>query len=132
MKKILIDTDILVAIVKEDDTNHNKALYLAEKLKGVTICISPFTIPEAATVISYKINQKQANYFLEKARQRNFLNLMLDDDTVKLADKIFFSQGKKGTSWFDCCNAAFVKINDLDGIFSFDKFYKRLGIRIIK
>jgi len=44
------------------------------------------------------------------------------------ADKIFLSRKEKGISWIDCFNAAAVKIYKLDGILSFDKFYKKVGI----
>lgn len=130
-RKILIDSDALVAIAKEDDSNHKKALKIAQNLKNDTLYITPFTIPEAATVISHKVSHAEAKRFLIEARARNLNEMLLNFEAVKLTDEIFLSQKTKGTSWVDCFNAAVVKSLDLDGIFSFDKFYKRLGITYV-
>jgi len=130
-KKILVDADALVALAKPDDSNHKKALKIAKKIKHSALFITPFTIPEAATVISYRVSQKAAKTFLKAARERNLVELSLTTQAVKSADEIFLSQKRKGTSWIDCLNVTMVKIHSLDGIFSFDKFYSRVGIKLI-
>lgn len=127
--KILVDTDFLVALSKEDDQNHKKAENLAEKLKNSEIFITPFTIPEAVTVLSYKVSQNSAKKFLADARKRSFIELALDIPVKDLTDQIFLSQNKKGTSWIDCLNVAAIQTNKLDGILSFDKFYVKQGIK---
>ncbi|MGB9706840.1 MAG: type II toxin-antitoxin system VapC family toxin [Microgenomates group bacterium] len=132
VRKILVDADVLVALAKPDDSNHKKALTLAKKLKNDILFITPFTIPEAATVLSYRVSHEAAKAFLSEARKRNLVELALNSEAIKSADEIFLAQKRKGTSWIDCLNAAMVKINFLDGIFSFDKFYSRLGIKLIK
>lgn len=130
-RKILVDADALVAIAKEDDTNHDKAIKIARLLAKETLFLSPITIPEAATVLSYRVSHVDAKNFLQEVRKRNLIELTLDFDTQQKADEIFLSQSKKGISWFDCLNVAYVKINGLEGIFSFDKFYKKIGIKTI-
>ena len=127
--RILIDADALVAIAKEDDSNHQKALEIASELKDSVFYITPFTIPEAATVLSYRVSQKAAKEFLKSIRRRNLVELKYDLKTCRLADKIFLSQRRKGTSWIDCLNVAMVKIHKLDGIFSFDRFYLKFKIK---
>lgn len=128
MKKVLADADFLVAIAKKDDTNHQKALRYATMLKNSAVFVTPFTIPEAVTVLSYKVSHKAAKSFLQSVREQNFIELPLDQMTTKEADSIFLSRNEKGTSWVDCVNVAFVKLYHLDGIVSFDKFYKKTGI----
>lgn len=123
-RKILVDADALVAIAKEDDSNHQKAVRTALKLKNDTLFVTAFTIPEAVTVISHKISQTDAKKFLAEIRKRNLHDVLLKPELTDLADEIFLSQKTKGTSWADCLNAAVIKSLDLDGIFSFDKFYK--------
>jgi predicted nucleic acid-binding protein len=126
---ILVDTDALVATIKEDDSNHKKAIAIDKKFKNSTYYITPFTIPETATVLSNKMSQKTAKEFLSKARIENFVEVPLTPDLVREADQIFVSQNKKGTSWIDCLNVAVVRSKKLDGIFSFDKFYQKLGLK---
>jgi predicted nucleic acid-binding protein len=57
------------------------------------------------------------------------VELLLNEEIVSLADKIFLAQNKKGISWIDCLNGAIVKYYKLDGILSFDKFYSKIGIK---
>ena len=127
--KILVDADALVAIAKETDSNHKKALVTSQKIRAATIYTTPFTIPEAATVLSHKASQFEAKNFLKNARERILSEIQLSPGLIQATDEIFLSQKTKGTSWIDCLNVAVVKTEKLDGIFSFDKFYKKLKIK---
>jgi predicted nucleic acid-binding protein len=126
--KILVDADALVALAKDDDTNHNRAVKIAKALKRETLYVTPLTIPEAATVLSYRVSQKSAQQFLKETRQRRLIELPLMTQASLLADEIFLKQNKKGISWIDCLNVAMIKIHNLDGIFSFDSFYQKFGL----
>jgi predicted nucleic acid-binding protein len=53
--KILVDTDFLIALIKIDDKNHLKAIDKVQKIKEAKVFITPFTIPETVTVLSYKV-----------------------------------------------------------------------------
>jgi len=125
--QLLIDTDFLIALVKEDDKNHLRSIDKLKSLKDALIFITPFTIPETVTVLSYKVSQQAAKKFLKETREK-FIELPLNEEIIGLADKIFLAQNKKGISWIDCLNAAIVKYYKLEGILSYDKFYSRLGI----
>lgn len=127
--KILVDADALVALAKEDDTNHTKAVKIAKSLKKETLYITPLTIPEAATVLSYRLSQKAAKQFLKEARQRKLVELSLTPQVCLLADEIFLKQEGRGTSWIDCLNVAVVYSHHLEGIFSFDKFYSKFNLK---
>lgn len=129
--KILVDANALVALAKEDDTNHQKAIKVATSLKRATLYVSPFTIPEAATVLSYRVSQKAAKEFLKEARKRKLVELKITPQISQLADEIFLKQRKKGISWIDCLNVALIKTYKLSGIFSFDKFYKKAGTTLV-
>lgn len=131
IRKILVDADALIALAKPDDSNHKKALIIAKRLKNDILFITQLTIPEASTVISYRISQKAAKIFLIAMRKRNLMELVLDSEAIKLADEVFLAQKRKGTSWINCLNVALMKINSFDGIFSFDKFYPKQGIKLI-
>lgn len=129
--KVLVDADFLVALAKEDDSNHREAVLKTRALKEAAVFITPFTIPEAVTVLSYKVSQAAAKKFLTSARAEHFIELPFNQELIQEADKLFLLQNKKGTSWIDCLNAAAVKLYEVDVIASFDTFYKRLGIRLI-
>lgn len=126
--KALADADFLVALAKEDDSNHKKVLVKLAELENVIVFITPFAIPEAATVLSYKVSQNAAKTFLVSLRQKNFIELPMEKMVSEEADRIFLSRKEKGISWIDCFNVASVKSYKLDGILSFDKFYKKVGV----
>jgi len=126
--RILADADFLVALAKEDDINHPKALSKIAQLQDAIIFITPFTIPETVTVLSYKVSQSAAKTFLTHMREKNLVELPVDKTALEEADRIFMLRKEKGISWIDCLNAALVKSYQLDGILSFDKFYKKVGI----
>jgi len=130
---VLVDTDALVALAKEDDPNHKKALHIVQSLqdKDCTWYVSPFTIGEVITVVSYKIDQTTAKRVLKELRKQNLNLLTLKDEHIGLADEWFLKQSKKGTSYFDCYNMALLERYEkqLNTIFSFDSVYKRNGFK---
>ena len=127
--KLLADADYFVGIAKDDDVHHKLALITAEKFQEYPIYITPYTIPEVVTVLSNKVNQKKAKDFLQHARLQPFIELPYTRELYELTDIHFLEQNKKGTSWIDCFNIASIQIHRLDGILSFDKFYKTQGIK---
>ena len=127
--RILIDTDFLVALIKEDDENYLRAMNKLNSLKDALFFVTPLIIPETVTVLSYKVSHQSARMFLKQARKK-FPELPLNEKIIDLTDKIFLSQNKKRTSWVDCLNVATVKYYKLDGIISFDKFYSKLKLKV--
>lgn len=136
MPEVLVDADALVALAKTDDANHKKALSLSDKLqkKGCVWYVSPFTIGEVITVISYKINQDTAKRVLEELRKQNLNELALKNEHVHMVDDWFYKQNKKGNSYFDCYNMALLERykRQIDAIFSFDEVYKRNGFKLLE
>ncbi len=114
--KLLVDTDFLFGLSIFTDAHHKQALAKAERYQGAIFYLSPFTVPEAATVISHKISQPAAVQFLVSTRQANFVHYSLNDGLAQKTDRLFQQQKKKGTSWQDCLNAVLVRTHKLDGI----------------
>lgn len=130
--KILLDTDVLIALVKADDSNHNRVIKLFKKHNKAGLFISQLCIAEAATVLSYRLSQNAARLFLENIRKRNIQELLPSLESIRSTDKIFLSQSANGTSWIDCHNVTLMQLEKLDAIASFDKFYSKFKFTIIK
>ncbi len=128
---VLIDADALVALAKSDDSNHTKASAIAKTIQNVPIFLSPFTIPEATTVLSHRISQVAAAKFLRETRKQTYTVFPLTEELTGLADELFLSQTTKGTSWPDCLNMAIAKSYSIDAIFSFDHVYAINGFRVL-
>lgn len=134
--EVLVDADAFVGLAREGvDTNFEKAkdisLFLQEK--GVHWFVSPFTIGEAATVLSYKVSQETARLFLKDVRRYEVDQYPLNDDLQEDTDRFFFHEKRKRTSYFDCFNMALLTRykRTLVGIFSFDKIYRSRGFHLI-
>lgn len=134
IKGVLVDADALAALSKRDDSNHQKAVKINASLQkmGVAFCLSPFTVAEAATVLSYRVSHQAAKRFLREIRKISLPVLELPEKYAHLADKWFFGQTKKGSACFDCYNMALLERYkaDLEAIFSFDKIYLRNGFKL--
>lgn len=133
IKKVLVDTDILVSIFKIDDSNHVKAIKICNELqeKGVELILSPFVMFEAATVISYKISHAKAINFVKEMKEINLSVYSLSPEHLEIAEKWFFKQRGRGISYIDCYNMALLERykNTFDGIFSFDEIYRKNGFK---
>jgi len=134
MADILVDADALVALAKTDDSNHQKAVKINQKLQQgkFNFYLSPFTIAETVTVLSYKVSQQAAKDFLQQIRKTDLPILILPENSQNLADLWFLKQSKKGISFFDCYNMALLEKfkNQLAAIFSFDSIYKKNGFML--
>ncbi len=131
-RKIVLDSNVLVALYKIDDSTHQKAKEITRRLhdQGDIFMILNLVAQETATVISMKVGQKEAKDFYLKRDRVVDQEIVLDDSLEKLAWNIFMKQAKKGTSFIDCANLALIEKYNLNGILSFDKFYpKKLLIR---
>jgi|GEM_PF-1136749 len=131
IKDILVDADALVALAKKDDTNHEKALRVVDLLQeeGRLYYVSPFTVPEAATVLSYKVSHQAAKDFLKEVRKLDLQVWELPKQHQELADQWFNKQQAKGTSYFDCYNMALMEryAKQIAMIFTFDAVYRKNG-----
>lgn len=133
LNDVLVDADALVALAKRDDSNHKIAVAVNQKLqaKGVSYILSPFTIAEATTVLSYKVSHQAAKKFLEEIRKINLTEFDFRKECLELADKWFKQQSKNSISYFDCYNMALMERyqNQLVAIFSFDWIYPKNGFK---
>lgn len=134
IKDILVDADALIALAKNDDSNHKKAVKINQKLQkeGVDYYLSPFTVAEATTVLSYRVSQSAAKKFLKEIRKINLPTLELSKKYQNLPDSYFFHQNKKRTSYFDCYNMALLERykTQIEAIFSFDSIYQKNGFQL--
>ena len=125
--KYLVDSNILVAVYKRDDSTHERATRLVKKfhINGNTFIVNNLVIQESTTVISHKMGMRNAKEFYQGLV--NFIDETISVEALveKKAWRIFFEQAKKGTSFIDCANLAAIEHYKLDGILSFDTFYPK-------
>lgn len=125
MEKLLVDSNVLVALYRPNDALYLKASSLVKKLhqSGCRFVVLNLVIQESATVLSMREGMKSANNFYSNYKRIIDLEIDADGDLEDLSWKIFLKQTKKGSSFVDCANLAAIEKYKLDGIVSFDNFY---------
>lgn len=124
---IFVDTDVFVALIKKNDSNHTKAKDIFEKLQGITIefTTSNYIFSETITILSQKVNHATAVRYIDTMlSSENIFSIKRVDETIEaLAVNIFKNQTSKNISFVDCTNMAVIRKLGLDCIFSFDRAY---------
>lgn len=131
---VLLDSDILFSLYNPLDINHIKAGKVFKKLlsEQATFWTANLVLQETVTVISNRLNQKDAVNFLKRFWQINIKVFFINEKLTEKAWGLFKKQLKNKTSFVDCANVVVYKELSLDTLFSFDKFYQKLGLTIQK
>lgn len=133
-KIIFIDSDAFIALAKEDDTNHQKAVALLEKFTKdqVNFITSNYVFSETITVLSIRISHQAALDFIAriKSPENPFPIKRVDEELEDKAIEVFKNQTSKNTSFVDCANIAICKELNTDAIFSFDDIYRKNGLQM--
>ena len=130
--KYLVDSDFLISFSTPEDSNHSKSHDIYIKLKkGTELIALNLVFQESTTVVSKRFGMQKAKLFYEMANQFIDTKILLEEGFEEEAWKVFLKQTKKGTSFVDCANLAVSQKLKLDGILSFDEFYKKIGMQKI-
>lgn len=129
--KLLVDSDCLVGAFKEGDPHQKTATKLL-KSHGESddiLYVLNTVLQETATVLSHRVGIKAVKLFMQNLPSLHLEIIKLDENLEKNAWEIFLTQTKKGTSFVDCANLSACDLYKLDGILSFDEFYKGKRIK---
>lgn len=133
-KEILIDSDAFVALIKRNDTNHERAGEISRLLtkKGSVFITTNYVFSETVTVLSQKISHKVAVDFInDLVNEKSEISIIRANEEIeKLAIEIFKKQTSKNISYVDCVNMAVLRRYRWETIFSFDKIYEKNGFKL--
>jgi len=133
---LFVDSDAFVALAKEDDSNHERAVQILGELlhANVSFLTSNYVFSETITVISQRVSHKAALLFIEEMKSPNasFLIRWVDEELEVIATEIFKNQRSKNVSFVDCTNMAIMQDDKINVIFSFDKIYKKNGFQTVQ
>ena len=121
-EKVLYDTDFLVALFLADQSTHEKAKKIFEKIKDKQVFMANLVKYELATVLSKKFSFKLARDVVDNIKSAKIVFLDFNKEEEEEIWQEFFSYRKKNISFVDCTNlflAKKIKAN----IASFDSFY---------
>lgn len=126
-RKLLVDADAFVALVCQNDSNHQRAEIFQEQIikDNFELIISDPALGEAITVISQKEGLKVAVKFAEEALVSPIEIIEVDSQLRREGLDIFKKQTSKNSRFTDCINMAIMQKMGLNTIFSFDIQYKK-------
>src|SRR5713101_107838 len=123
---IIADADANVALSSKGDVNHQKAKHILESLSAphASVLFPLTAICEATTAIQKKLNNpKIATYVIDQV-------IAVERETIIQALSLFDPHGLKGNTLFDAVIATLSKQLEADAIFSFDQWYRKIGLRL--
>lgn len=130
---IIVDADAIVAFTDVGDENHTKAKQIMYQLATMQ---SNFLFPttaicEAVTVLRSKLNKPHdAEHIVQKFKSGEFPLHAVDSDILIQATTMFNPHSSKKNTLFDAVIAAIAKHVQTDAIFSFDGWYRKIGLRL--
>lgn len=127
------DTDALIALTLADDIHHKRASNISKYLlaKGVTVIFPVTVFPETITFLKRAVNQPQKAHEINTQLQNGIYAVeYINQEILQLATEYFEHANSKKNTFFDAIVAATAKSLKADVIFSFDKWYEKLGFTL--
>lgn len=130
--KVFVDTNVFVAIRDTRDSTHNQAVRLATKLSElkVKLVTSSDILGETLTVLSKKLGKEVCRDWYKDFQQNGPSEIFIDQYLHKEARDLFKRVKSKNISFIDCSSAVAMRRNKIKAIFSFDKDFRKLGVKL--
>ena len=130
---VIGDADSLIALLLENDANNKRAQNTLTKLnEWETAIVYPNTaIAEAITTLLRKYsNPELAGYLTRQYKENIFRVEYVDEGVMRMAADLFNPKSSKQNTFFDAIVAATAKSLNADAIFSFDRWYEKVGFKL--
>jgi len=130
---VIVDADAIISFVYIDDENHRRAKKIMQQLvtTNVYLLFPTTAICEAVTVLRGKLNRPEdAKRILTKFQSGDFPVQAVDHAILTEAGELFNPNGSKKNTLFDAVVATIAKRLNADAIFSFDEWYRKIGLTL--
>jgi predicted nucleic acid-binding protein len=134
--KVFLDTSALVGYYNEDDTLHEDAAkamgkFLSGEIPLTKFYTSDYVFDEVLTIFECALKRHDLAVRIGEALQTSprISILKVDDETFHSSWKLFVSE--KGLSFTDCTSFALIKALGIQAAFTFDRHFRKSGVRII-
>jgi len=123
---MLIETDFLISLVRENDRHHIRTLKILEKLRG-RIKLSPYALTELDLLVwsnTFKVKDKELFFKLLEETLNYYTIETLKPKFTHVA-KAYELREKYSLSFFDSLHAAVANIENIP-LMSYDKTYSKI------
>lgn len=133
IKKVVIDSDAIYAVYNHNDPLHNRAIETLQGLnnKHFQLIYPTSVIFEVMSLFQRVLSTPSVTtQLIEMIKNGQLLICTIDDELLKRSTDIFRPAGSKKNTLVDCSVAAVVKKIKADGVFSYDNFYTKQGLKL--
>lgn len=130
---VIVDADAIVAQAYPDDSNHERAVRISDKLNnlGAQVVYPASAVLEATTVLQGRLNSGATAYGTASVFADPNVNVAeVNQKTLTNAINYFSPTTGKKNTLFDCVVMAVADEYKADAIFSFDRVYKSKGYKL--
>ena len=130
---IVVDSDGLIGLINKDDSHNSISVSILEKLiQKEAMLIYPATvIAEATAILQIRLERPElAAQILKLLLDGKLIIEAVDDMLLKEASLLLKLGMRKHNTLFDAIVASVAKKHKADAIFSFDKWYTKLGFKL--
>lgn len=128
------DADGLVALADDKDANHNRARRVSEWLlaEGYQVIFPNTAILEAVTALKRAKNLPEKAHLINKQYQAGAFHVeYVTREIMHRASELFDNTISKQNTFFDAIVAATAEHVEADAVFSFDGWYKKVGLVLV-
>ncbi len=130
---IIGDADALIAILNPADAHNSRAEATVRELTGkkASLYFPTSTIAETITTFQRReTNPQLAEQVINACKSGRLVLLPVTEEIIALALTIFDPHGSKQDTFFDAIVAATAKHYKADAVFSFDGWYRKVGLTL--
>lgn len=134
-KKVVIDSDAIYAIYNHNDPLHNEATKTLRWLndKHFQLIYPASVIFEIMSLFQRVLSTPSVTTNLIDMIKNGQLQIqIIDDELFKQSVIIFKPKGSKKNTLVDCSVVAVAKKIKADGVFTYDEFYIKQGLKLAK
>jgi len=130
---IIVDSDALIALVNLDDALAGDAMRIVEQVRNMkaTLVYPATTIAETVTTFQRKLKRPDlARALVASVKANQLIIEPIDGDMLAQAAQLYDPQGSKQDTFFDAIVAAVAQKLHATAVFSFDKWYEKVGVKL--
>ncbi len=132
-KVVVVDSDAIFAIYNPNDPLNSKATQTFEQLitQGFQLVYPSSVIFEVISLFQRVLPTPTVTAKLIEMIKDDQLSIhIIDVDTLKESASLFNPAGSKKNSSIDCSVVAIAKKIKADGVFAYDNFYTKQGLKL--
>ena len=134
-KAVVVDSDAIFAIYNPNDSLNKAATKTFQQLiAGDFELIYPTSVIFEVISLFQRVlpNQEVTAKLVEMIRNDEMLTFVIDQDILKQSALIFDPTGSRKNTLVDCSVTAVAKKIKAEGVFAYDDFYRKQGLKLAR